>query len=266
MDQLRPDRHRAVGDAVEVTDDDVGLQTELEQSVRASIDADQDGPVLLDVRAQRRQVVLVIVPAHDNQCVTPVEVGPQRRECHRIEGERRLLLHVLERVAGEAAELVPDAFTRLLHAPLDLFDGQQLARRELLATAPERSVDDLDRLSFLQDLQHLGPDGVEKRNPGANDADRSAVGVTARDRLGSVHQRGDTPSYEALGGDAVEVAVVDHGDVALLEATHQILGATVDACRSTYTRLSGPLLLHRERAPDRTDSAASRSSAACRRA
>ena len=61
--------HGAVGERVEVAGDDVGLEADLEQRVGAAVDRDQHGMELADVRAQRREVVLVVVPAHDDHRV-----------------------------------------------------------------------------------------------------------------------------------------------------------------------------------------------------
>ena len=70
--------------------------------------------------AQQPEVVLVVVAPHDDERVAPGDLGAQRRQLQRREGEDRLALDVLEGVRGEPLELGADAGLRLVHAAADL--------------------------------------------------------------------------------------------------------------------------------------------------
>ncbi len=107
---------------------------------------------------------------------------------------------------------------RGLHAVLDLAGGEQLPRRDLLAVAPERVVTELDDLTVVDRLHHRAADAVEQRDLGPDDPFRSTVRIAARDREVGVHDRADARREQALGGDAVEVAMVDDGDVTPADA------------------------------------------------
>ena len=65
---------RASRHGVHVADDHVGLVAGLEQRVGAAVDADEHRPVLPDVGAQRREVLLVVVAPDDDEHVPAVEL------------------------------------------------------------------------------------------------------------------------------------------------------------------------------------------------
>ena len=120
--ELRAAVPRAVGERVEVADDDVGLEPHLEQRVGATVDGDEHRLVLLDVRPQRAQVVAVVVAAHDDDRVPAADIDVERRELERLERELRFALHVLERVLGEVPQLDADHLPRVVHARFDVVD------------------------------------------------------------------------------------------------------------------------------------------------
>ena len=99
--ELRAAVPGAVGERVEVADDDVGLEADFEQRVGAAVDRDQHRLVLLDVRPQCAQVVPVVVPAHHDQRVPPLDLGLEPRQLERLERDPGFGLDVLERVARE---------------------------------------------------------------------------------------------------------------------------------------------------------------------
>ena len=57
---------------------------------------------------------------------------------------------------------------------------------------------------------------------------RPEVRVPPADRPGGVDHGGHALRHQTLGGDAVEVLVVDDGDLARLDPAQQVLGAPVD--------------------------------------
>ena len=78
--------------------------------------------------------------------------------------------------------------------------------------------------------------------PALDDPDRAAVRVAAGDRLRAVHDRDDALLDEPVGGDAVEVAVVDDRDLPGLQARDHVLGAAVDPGHSLHGEGLGLLL------------------------
>ena len=77
---------------------------------------------------------------------------------------------------------------------------------------------DADDVALADPVQQVGADVVEQRDPGLDDADRPAVRVAAGDRR-RAFTTATTPGLdEAVGGDPVEVAVVDDRDLARLRA------------------------------------------------
>ena len=103
--------------------------------------------------------------------------------------------------------------------------GEQLPRRELLAVAPQRVVADLDDVAVVHRLHHRAADRVEQRHVRGHDPFRPAVRVAARDRVVGVHDRDHARREQALGRDAIEVAVVDDRDLAPPDPRGEILGA-----------------------------------------
>src|SRR5690606_4354933 len=78
-------------------------------------------------------------------------------------------------------------------------------------------------------VHHRGPDVVDERDAGLAEQQRPQVGVAAGDRPRGVHDGRGRGVDERLGGDAVEVGVVDHRDLPGPEALDQPLRPTVDA-------------------------------------
>ena len=199
------------------------------ERVGAAVDGDQHGLVLADVRAERLEVVLVVVTAHHHEGVAPAYSRAQRRELERLERDLRFGVDVRERVARERLELHADGPARFLHARFDLVGREQLPHCQLLVVAPERAVAQLQHFTFSDLVHDLGPDGVEQRDPGRHDPDRTTVGIAPRDRRSGVHDRGDPRRHQRVGRDPVDVAVIDDCDVARVDAPDEILRAPVGA-------------------------------------
>ena len=78
------------------------------------------------------------------------------------------------------------------------------------------------------------PGRVEQRDTSPHDPDRAPVRVAPRDRLRRVDDRGDAGLDQAVGGDAIEVDVVDHRDVAGHEPPDHVFRAPVDLHRTHH--------------------------------
>ena len=72
-------------------------------------------------------------------------------------------------------------------------------------------------------------DVVDEGDTRSGDEQGADVRVTARQRAGGVDDRGRLHLDQAFGGDAVEVLVIDHRDLAGTEAIQQVLRPAVHA-------------------------------------
>ena len=274
MHELGAAMQRDRRERVEVADDDVGRAAVVDQRVGTAVDGDEHGAVLAYVRPERAQIVLVVESAHDHQRVATADLGRKRRQRDRLEAALGLLVDELEGVASERAQLGADAQARLLHPVVDLVRGQQLPRGQLLTVAPERVVAELDHFAVSKGVHHRSADGVEQWYPRRDDAFRTAVRIPPRDRTVGVHDGRYARGEQALGRDAIEVAVVDDRDLAPPDPLGQVLGPRADPRHTHDPRrrwaLPPPEQAHRvpfpARASSRSSPERSTSSRACRRA
>src|SRR5581483_4754846 len=142
------------------------------------------------------------------------------------------LAEVLEGVLGETLELVADGPLGRLHLFLERLKGLRHALgHDVLAPTDLGSVDAED-LALAHPFHDLRPDVVDQRDPGRRDQQRTDVRVAPGDRPGGVDHRARLGLDELLGRYAIEVFVVDDGDVAGLQPSRQALGADVDTRRA----------------------------------
>src|SRR5262245_22990452 len=175
------------------------------------------------------------------------DLRAQTRKRQRLEGELRLLLDVFEGVLRERPQLGADREARFFHALLDLVEFEQLAGRELLAAAPQGVVADLDEVTLTHRIHDVEADRVEQRDAGLHDPNRSAVGIAAGDRLARVDAGADAGRDKTFCGDAIDVAMVEHRDLARSEPPYEVLRAAVDArdaLRGEGSRLAPPQQSH----------------------
>jgi hypothetical protein len=117
----------------------------------------------------------------------------------------------------------------VLHRSEDGLLGLQNADRDH-SFIHEHAIPLHPHLLSLADLPHdEGPDTVDERDPGLHEDERPEVRVPAADGASCVDHRGDAGRDELLRGDAIEVLVVDDGDLARPDPAKQLLGPGVDA-------------------------------------
>ena len=114
-DHLGAAAQHVVGDRVHVADDHVGGVAGLDQRVGAAVDADQHRLVLVDVRPQDVEVVLVVVAAHHDQHVPAGDPGLHLGHADAVEQQVALLLEVVHRVRRERLELHRQALAGVGH-------------------------------------------------------------------------------------------------------------------------------------------------------
>ena len=202
----------------------------LDQRVRAPVDPDEDRFVLSDVGPQRVEVLLVVIAPHHDQRVTPLEVGGDVRHADAVEEQVTLLAEVVHGVLGEGLELVGHPLSSRRHGLLHRRCIEQGPVRERAVVADQLGTLQPHHRAVLE-RHHLVAHPVQQGDAGGHQDLRTQVGVATRDRCRGVDDGRGPTGHEGLGAHLVDVLVVDHGDVALLEAFGEVLGAWVDANR-----------------------------------
>ena len=166
---------------------------------------------------------------HHHEGVAAPEVGSERREHQRLEGEPRLPADPLQRVDGEGLELGAHVGPGP-HDPAGEVVGllAAAADQELLAP-PQVVADEAQLLPLVDEVDDLGPDVVDERDARLGDEQRPDVGVATGERRRSVDDRRRSGPDQVLGRHPVDVGVVDHGDVTGAEPLHQFLRPAVGA-------------------------------------
>ena len=169
-DDLGPAAQRVVGHRVHVADDEVGPVPRLDERVGAAVDADEDRLVLADVVAERLQVLLVVVAAHDDEGVPAVEVGADVGHADAVEEQLALLAQVVHGVlrrrpragrTGPARASVMASWT----ASLSRTVGASRPCGPSARTAPPSSV----QLGAVLELHDVGAGPVEQRDAGGDE-------------------------------------------------------------------------------------------------
>src|SRR5699024_8909676 len=93
----------------------------------------------------------------------------------------------------------------------------------------------------LGEGHHVRTEVVDQRDLGGEQDLRAHVRVASGDGGGGVQHRCRAAGHQGLGGDPVDVQVVDHGDLAGAETLGQRLGAAVHAHHGE--RLGGGVLV-----------------------
>jgi hypothetical protein len=99
-------------------------------------------------------------------------------------------------------------------------DRRFVAAENLVALDP-------DDVALAQPLEQLLAELVDQRDTGLDEHLGAEVRVTTGDRRLGVEHGGDADGHQRVGGDPVDVDVVDHGDVAGPQPPDQPLGAPV---------------------------------------
>ena len=97
-------------------------------------------------------------------------------------------------------------------------------------------VVDAESGAVLDPFEHLRPRVVEQDDAGGNQHLGAEVGVAAADGFGGVDHRHHTGRDETVGGGAVEVDLIEDGDVARPDATEQSASIGIDPGDSGRTR------------------------------
>ncbi len=87
---------------------------------------------------------------------------------------------------------------------------------------------DANRVAFLDLQQQERPHPVDQRNAHLDQDQRPEIRITPGDRAARVDDRGHAAGNQPLGRDAVEVLVVDDGNLAGLQSLEELLRPAID--------------------------------------
>ena len=170
-------RHR-----IHVADDDVGGDPLVEQGVGSPVDGDHHRLHLPQVGGptQQAQVLLVAGAADHDQDLAAGPVGVEIRQLEVVVDQVGVVLEVLDGVLDEAVQLRSEG------GPAPFVDPQDRVLVLSDADGDLASVDDhgvaLDRrrVSLGDSLHESVTEGVDQRDPGAQQQQRPLVGVATR--------------------------------------------------------------------------------------
>ena len=190
-----------------------------------AVAGDDQRPHVADVGAQRFEVAAVAVPADDDQHLAVAERGPGVRELDAAGEDVGLLADVLDRVLGELGQRLVDPLPLLLEFALQLRDRADPAVGHRLAVDQHRAAVDPQPVAVGEQPEEVRLRGIDQADAGVGQHQRPGVGI-ATVRGGRGVEDGDgTGVDQLLGGDPVDVDVVDDGDVAGPHPLDQVLGA-----------------------------------------
>ena len=222
-EDLRAAAERLVRDRVHVADDHVRLPALLEQRLGAAVDGDEHGPEVADVRAHDPEVALVARAARDHEGVAIAEAGAERREVDPLGQQPALLAEIPQRVVREVLQSLGDAALLLGQRSGQLVLVERAARGEARAVPEEARAADGQPLTVRDLLEELAVGDVDQAHAAADEEQRPGVRIAARLRRRDVDDDAHARLDELLGGDAVDVGVVDDRDVVRAEPAHELL-------------------------------------------
>ena len=174
----------------------------------------------------------MVEPGGDDDHLPPGQLHVDGRDADPVEQQRPLLAHELRGVGGERLELVGEARLGLDERVGDGLDVLSEAAGELELPGVDDAFVQADPAAVFDLVQGLGADVVDQRDAGVDEDLRPEVGETPGDRRRRVDDTDDPGGDERVGGGPVEVDLVEHGDLARLDAPHEGVGTAVDAGRA----------------------------------
>ena len=143
------------------------------------------------------------------------EVGLEARHLDLAREQLALLLHVLDRVAGEALERLADLLPALLGEGEHPLRVLRLAAGDHLTAGTQHvAAAQHDRVPVVEQVEERRRGRVDQVDARLHEEERAHVRVVTAGRGRAVDHALDPACDEVLGGDPVEVQVVDDGDVA----------------------------------------------------
>ena len=232
-DELGAAAQRALAGGVHVADDHVRREALLEQGIGAAVDGDENRAHVADERPQRAQVALVAHPARHDERRAIAQVGAEPRHRDASREQLALLAHVLHRVEREALERLVYIAAPGVRLGADALRVEHLAASEQLAPAqdlrarsPVRAAHPHDeRLAVRHRREQRVVGEVHEQDPRLDEQLRAQVRIGAARGAPAVEHHGGARRDQLLGGDAIDVEMVDQRDVASHERSDEQLRA-----------------------------------------
>ena len=171
----------------------------------------------------------MVEPGGDDDHLPPGQLDVDGRDADPVEQQRPLLAHELGGVGGERLELVGEARLGLDQRVGDRLDVLLDAAGELELPGVDDALVQPDAAAVLDRVQGVGADGVDEGDARVDEDLRPEVGEAPGDRRRRVDDGRDPGGDERVGGGPVEIDLVEHGDLARLDAADERVGAAVDA-------------------------------------
>ena len=223
-DELGAAAKRLLAGRVHVADDHVGRQAHLQQRLGAAVDGDDHRPLVADERPQRAQVALVLDAAHDERASSgrgsrwqsaaarsARRAARAPRACARSCCARSAPAPRRSPCAGRRSRRAPSPRPEHLATCQQLAPAQHLARRCLRGAFGDARPAGRRR---RQRLEQPVVGQVHEQHARFDEQLRAHVGIGPRRGRVAVEHRRDACRHQLLGGDPVEILVVDQRDVA----------------------------------------------------
>ena len=236
QDHLGATAQHLGADRLGVTHDQRGTVTRFAERVGAAADSDQHRLVLLDERLECFEIGCGtgLLGYHYDMPMGQVDVDVGNADA--VDQQWALAPDELDGVAREGFQVGDQAPLGFLHQFVDISVGAFGAQGQAAVTGIQPAFVDPDSGAVFDLLEDVVA-GLVDQGDAVGDQDLGAeVGVAAGDRGRGVDHGSHVRLDEGVGGDAIEVLRVHHGDVTGAEAAQQFVDVAVNAGGARDTR------------------------------
>ena len=173
------------------------------------------------------QATKELLAARDDEHVPVAEPRAELRQVDALGEDAALVTQELERVLREGLQRACDARTLLVQRALEVVLAERAPLRKARAVPVEACAAHREQLTVGHLLEQVGSGRVDQPHPAPHELERSRVREAAGLALCDVHHDAHARLDELLGGDTVEVGVVDDRHVVRPEPLGEVLRAPV---------------------------------------
>ena len=168
----------------------------------------------------------------DDQRVPVAEARLERRKVDSLGEQLPLVAEVAERVVGELLQRLRHSSLLVAERACELVLLERSAGGDTGPVPEEAGAANREALAVRELLEQIGVLDVDQADAAAHELQRAGVRVAAGLRRGDVDDDAHTGLDQLLGRDAVEVGVIDHGDVVGAEPADELLRPLAEARRA----------------------------------